>query len=1425
MSPALTKALRAGAILGSLIGLLVPGIVNGKTYDFEGNWGSPGFQLVSQRDDGVEMVYSLNRLRLEELEIDGETMQTLAIPGALLFNDQGMPNLPGMGRYIAVPRGASVRLEIVETRTQLLRDIDIAPAPAIPREGDDSPLIYHKDPTVYGTDDVYPREPIRLSNIVNMRGVDAVIIGITPFQYHPVRRELTVFTDIRLRVHFTGGSGRFTEDRYRSRYWEPVLRANLLNYSSLEPTEFVRRGLVKNAGQEGTDRKDVGCEYVIITPDDPDFIAWADTIKHWRTLQGISTGTFTLTETGSSASQIESFINNAYNTWDIPPVAVLLLSDYPSSGKAYGITSPLWNSYCVSDNIYADVDGDDLPEMNFARICAQDAGDLETMINKFLDYERNPYTDPGFYDHPVCAGGWQTERWFILCSEVIYGFLANVHGKSPVREYAIYSGTPGSVWSTNPNTSMIVDYFGPSGLGYIPATPEHLTDWGATATRMNNDINSGCFIVQHRDHGGEDGWGEPDYTNSSLDGLSNTMLPFVFSINCLTGKYNWGSECFTEKFHRIEHGALGLIGASETSYSFVNDTYVWGMYDGMWPEFMPDYPSAGAKNAGPENLRPGFANITGKYFLQASNWPYNPSEKDETYHLFHLHGDAFTTLYSQVPQSLTVTHPGVLYIGATSFPVTADDGSVIALTVDGQIIGTADGTGSMVSVPIAPQSAPGTMVVTVTKHDHFRYAQSVPVLPPEGAFVVHHRHDIDDDGSGGSGGNDDGIINPGETIELFPFWVMNYGVDTAFAVTGELALQAADPLVTLIDTSDVYGTIAPDDSALGTGGFSFAVDLTAPDGHGISFALQCTDGDSVWQSYFTETVRAPVLTYVDNQIDDSAGGNGDGRIDPGETVDLSLTVKNTGGGAATGITGEMVSLHPDVTVTTAAAGFPDLDPAQQGASLTDFTISVDPLCPTPNQAELELTLTEARGFVFTDTFSVRIGMRQVLFVDDDNGDSFETYFTDALDALDIEYDVWTVYTQGSPPVATMEEYITVIWSTGDDYYETLNSTDEANLMTYLDGGGTLYLSSQDYLYDIGSPTTFSSNYLHVASWTSDTSVDEVAGIAGDPISHGLSYVLDYPFYNWSDNIVPDASAAAIFKITAQKSSEPLRPPKDGLPPDFGDMETPPAKQNYCGLRFPAGGDSSYLVVFTAIPFEAVPTAEDREELLQKILEWLQGDEEGPTVAVLAPNGGEFWPVGSTQDIDWLAVDPSGVDSVSILLSADGGSTFPHIITSGKPNMPPYSWIVTPPYSDSAVVKVVAYDAHKNTGEDVSDSLFATADLIPPEGVDDLAVAIASGAKSSSGDLFLWWSPVADNWGVDHYIVYRGSAPGLVEDSVGTAAETEYVDAGAVGDTLVNYFYLVKAVDLGGNRSVESNCVGEFDEYLTNIPPDSIKYSR
>ncbi|HEX7343497.1 MAG TPA: C25 family cysteine peptidase, partial [bacterium] len=374
---------------------------------FEGNWGDAGFTLVSQDAAGVEIIFSVPSMEIMDLEVNGEMMKGITIPGVILPNNAGAPNLPGTGRFIAIPQGARAQVEVVEYRTEVFHDLNIAPAFVIPRDTDPV-LRYFKDPAIYGVDALYPENPVMISEVDNMRGVDVVIVGITPFQYNPVTRDLTVYKDLRVRVDFMGGTGRIGEDRLRSRFWDPILEQNLLNFSSLPRVDYNRRR------PNVTDEDNV--EYLIIVPDDPAFLAWADTLKGWRNQQGIITGITTLTEIGgNNATLIENYVNNAYNTWQIPPAAVLLLSDYQTSGsEVYGITSPMWNSYCVSDNIYADVNGNDLPDIAFARITAQGNQQLQTMIGKMLNYERNPSTNPNVYNQPLIAGGWQSDRWFIL---------------------------------------------------------------------------------------------------------------------------------------------------------------------------------------------------------------------------------------------------------------------------------------------------------------------------------------------------------------------------------------------------------------------------------------------------------------------------------------------------------------------------------------------------------------------------------------------------------------------------------------------------------------------------------------------------------------------------------------------------------------------------------------------------------------------------------------------------------------------------------------------------------------------------------------------------------------------------------------------------------------------------------------------------
>jgi PKD repeat protein len=692
--------------------------------------GKSGFTLVDANPAVVRVNYAVPAFSLEDQIVDNVSMKYINLPGNFLFNDEGMPNLPGKGKYIAIPQGSTPKLRIVSQITEIIHNVDIVPAPRIPLDNDNRPVEYKKNMQVYSKNALYPASPVSISEVAQIRGVDAVILGITPFQYNPVTKDLVVYKDLQVELTFEGGNGQFGNDVFRSTWWDPILQDNLLNFSSLPPVDYNAR--LQTFGKAPlTDE----CEYIIICPTGPDFLSWADTIRKFRTEQGILTKIFTLDQVGgNTVAAIESFIDNAYNTWTIKPAACLLLGDYGADITkniiSHLYTHPASYPSFASDNKYADVTGDEMPDVIFSRITANDATQLQIMVTKFLNYERNPPVNPRFYDKPITALGWQTERWFQLCSEIVGGYFSSVQGKHPRRINKIYDGTPGTIWSSATNTNTVVNYFGPNGLNYIPTSPATLGGWdGGTAAHVNFAIDSGAFMLQHRDHGEYSGWGEPSYKINNINQLTNTDLTFVFSINCQTGAYQRSSECFGEHFHRYvknghNSGALGLVCPSEVSYSFVNDTFVWGMYDNMWPNFMP----AEGSNPVSRGVLPAFGNAAGKYFLKQSSWPYNSGDKLVTYRLFHMFGDAFQVLYTEVPEPLSVTHDTEIEFGATSFSIQTNDSAYIALTLDGQILATGYGSANgPVSLTI-PVVAVGSQVkVTVTKHNFYRYTDLVPV--------------------------------------------------------------------------------------------------------------------------------------------------------------------------------------------------------------------------------------------------------------------------------------------------------------------------------------------------------------------------------------------------------------------------------------------------------------------------------------------------------------------------------------------------------------------------------------------------------------------------------------------------------------------------------------------------------------------------
>ncbi len=164
----------------------------------------------------------------------------------------------------------------------------------------------------------------------------------------------------------------------------------------------------------------------------------------------------------------------------------------------------------------------------------------------------------------------------------------------------------------------------------------------------------------------------------------------------------------------------------------------------------------------------------------------------------------------------------------------------------------------------------------------------------------------------------------------------------------------------------------------------------------------------------------------------------------------------------------------------------------------------------------------------------------VLLVDDDGSgyepraeDEGELYIS-ILQELEIPFKaVELLMGENGPSADFMSSYNAVVWWTGVGYTGdvTVTEEDELELASYLDDGGNLFLTGQDYLWDryLGtsrfSPGDFPYDYLGITQalqdvWTIEEDVI-TATYRGESetFADGLSFGVLNPFPNWS--VYPD----------------------------------------------------------------------------------------------------------------------------------------------------------------------------------------------------------------------------------------------------------------------------------------------------------------
>jgi hypothetical protein len=695
--------------------------------------GYPEVSILSSNASELTLHISFPGMNVAEVTKQGHSYQALSIPGGGQTYKLGWAELPTWSRFVAVPGGATPRVKVIYHDSRILSGYQVYPTQELPvdKVGADQPE-FVRDGEFYQRDELYPDTVAFVGEPKIIRGCKVSSLALFPVQSNPARGELKVTSEMTVRISFVGGTDTFIDSQYRSPYFESLFQSLLLNYSILgsPPT---------TAGKSST-----GCDFLIITH--PDFQAWAESLAQWKNQSGIRTWVKSTTQTGSDTGSIRAYIQNAYNAWLPPPSFLLLMGDAEFIPLFYRSIHPYDWLKTGSDLYYTTLDGSDIfPDLFFGRISVDNSSEAATVIGKILQYERSPVSSPeGFYDNALIAGFFQdrdydgyADRFFLQTSETVRTFLITQQGKSAER---CYTKTPGS-------DPCCYYYGGPLPPGLV---------WTGNAAQINNAINNGVFLVNHRDHGNVDGWGDPEYLLGDLNGLANQdRLPVVLSINCETGHFDnetdeWGHETpssavyFCEAFLRKSNGgAVGLFGHTRVSWSGLNDELCKGFYDAIWPDFDPGYPGGGSTHPvySPMHRMGAVLNfgkfwMYDKYFLTGGSgypWGSDLETTEITFEMGTWFGDPTMQIWTDVPQALDVSHPDTILLGDYSFSVTVmSQGtpveSVLVCLMNEEVYRT-DFTNALGEVEFSLSTAEEAILrLTATKHNCAPYQGSMLVV-------------------------------------------------------------------------------------------------------------------------------------------------------------------------------------------------------------------------------------------------------------------------------------------------------------------------------------------------------------------------------------------------------------------------------------------------------------------------------------------------------------------------------------------------------------------------------------------------------------------------------------------------------------------------------------------------------------------------
>ena len=633
----------------------------------------PHITTSGSMNTSTEISVEVPGFYMEEVKVEGRNFKLPQISGGHSLFAQGSPDLQKLSFTLQLPAKGKIEVSVASSQYIDYSDIDILPSSGDLKRDLSVQSISRNES--YTIDAFFPGNLFELQQPYLVRNDRAQSLQIFPFQYNPVTRVLRVYFNITFNLVNTGvdGDNSLNDNDYRIKPIEGI-QINPINLK----TSALKSG--KLPSERGS--------MLIICPEN--FKKAIEPLAEWRKQTGIATEIINA-EQFANADAIYNFVKNYYYTNG--NLAYLLLVGDASQVPSYQY------SYGASDNYYSYLAGNDhYPDILVGRFSAESVKDVETQVNRTLQYEKNPVTDASWLTTATGIGstlspGDDGESDF----QHIRNLLKTVKTSTYTQANEFFDGSQGgSDADGNPSTDDIV-----------------------------GKINQGTSIIFYAGHGSPSTMSTGSITRSVVENLSNYgKFPLIWSAACENGNFT-EKYCIAEAWLRATNkgqptGAIAAVMASGSQTSYP-------------PMEAQDKIAEILSNPQEELSTMGAISIKG---MMSMNDIYG-SAGYATTDTWILFGDPSLRVRTATPKQFIVDHKGIIGAGKTFYSFTCNSAKGFAcISNQGTILGTAAITEGKATIYLDQPASGDKLTLTITALNYLPYISTIDVIQMPGSLGV-----------------------------------------------------------------------------------------------------------------------------------------------------------------------------------------------------------------------------------------------------------------------------------------------------------------------------------------------------------------------------------------------------------------------------------------------------------------------------------------------------------------------------------------------------------------------------------------------------------------------------------------------------------------------------------------------------------------